>query len=405
VSQAGGSHRNSANGGPLATPLTAHRSQQQQQQGAGSGGSDDASVSYADSDAGEERDTEAGAVSVRQSVAVFIQSFSLRLGQQPGTGAAADVGRRSARLGSEPLGAGLVPSQLPNAGFSLQPRDIAASALDVKMAYEDGDAPYYSLRTVDYAKTKVKATGSTSLYTLVAADMFAFETKQLHVARLVNLPSPLARAPGSGPGPSASVYPPLLVVNLQFPTYSPSLFGATDGRGWSVVCYFSLPPDFDEATCPNPKALALFRRFVADAKEADGKKTCDRFKVVPRVVNMAEWAAKAPLSATELNLFSTYNMKPVLSRPQHTFFIGPNSSYMEIDFDIHTYSYIARSALHSLAPKLGSLLWELAFVIQGNTPDELPEMVLGSARIYRTDFEDLRMYPTLGPPSGKKHKS
>ncbi|KAG1650718.1 hypothetical protein FOA52_006087, partial [Chlamydomonas sp. UWO 241] len=153
-------------------------------------------------------------------------------------------------------------------------------------------------------------------------------------------------------------------------------------------------------------ALALFRRFVADSKEADGSKTRDRFKVVPRVVNTDEWAAKAPLSATEHKLMVTYNMKPVLSRPQHAFFIGPNSTYMEVDFDIHTYSYIARSALHSFQPRLGGLLWELAFVIQGNTPDELPEMVLGSARIYRTDFQNLRMYPTLGPPaSGKKPKS
>lgn len=44
-----------------------------------------------------------------------------------------------------------------------------------------------------------------------------------------------------------------------------------------------------------------------------------RFKIIPRAVNVDEWAVKAPLSAAEHKLLSTYNEKPVLSRPQHSF--------------------------------------------------------------------------------------
>jgi len=59
-----------------------------------------------------------------------------------------------------------------------------------------------------------------------------------------------------------------------------------------------------------------------------------------------------------------------------------------VDLDIHTYTYIARSALLSFMTRLSSVIYEVAFVIQGNAADELPEQVLACARVYRTDFTD-----------------
>ncbi len=55
-----------------------------------------------------------------------------------------------------------------------------------------------------------------------------------------------------------------------------------------------------------------------------------RFKIIPRVVNVDEWSKKGPLSTAEYKLLSNYNEKPVLSRPQHAFFNGPN--YLEVRF-------------------------------------------------------------------------
>lgn len=45
-------------------------------------------------------------------------------------------------------------------------------------------------------------------------------------------------------------------------------------------------------------ALGLLRRMVHDGREADGSPTRDRLKLIPRVVNVDEWARNAPLSGT-----------------------------------------------------------------------------------------------------------
>lgn len=80
-------------------------------------------------------------------------------------------------------------------------------------------------------------------------------------------------------------------------------------------------------------------------------KTRDRLKLIARVVNVEQWAKEGPLSSYEHGLLKRYNDKPILTRPQHTFFRGPN--YMEVDLDIHTYAWVARQAFGSFIPRLG----------------------------------------------------
>lgn len=90
--------------------------------------------------------------------------------------------------------------------------------------------------------------------------------------------------------------------------------------------------------------------------------TRDRLKLIPRVVNPEEWAKEAPLSTAEAKLLYNYNDKPLLTRPQHKFFHGPN--YLEIDVDVHSYAYLARRAFGAFIPRLTSVVFENAFVIQ-----------------------------------------
>lgn len=279
----------------------------------------------------------------------------------------------------------------PFAGMSLSPRDPSIPELEVSSSYEDGAGTHYRVRSLDYRTTRIKEKSADSIYRLVAADVLYSDKKQNHIAAAMRLPEVSGRRHPMGPGEAC--FPPLLVVNIQLPSYAPTMIGGkTDGPGVSIVYFFALPEDFDPAAFPNQKALGLLKRLVQGSKEADGTKTRERFKMIPRVVNVEDWASKGPLSYAEHKLLSNYNETPILSRPQHTFFNGPNGSYLEIDLDIHSYSFFARQAFLGYMQRLSTVVFEVAFVIQGNSSDELPEQVLGCGRIYRADFSDR---PTL----------
>lgn len=63
------------------------------------------------------------------------------------------------------------------------------------------------------------------------------------------------------------------------------------------------------------------------------------------------------------------------------------SRYLEADIDVGSNS-VANNVTQMIAGVLTGLKIDLGFILEGKTPEELPESLLGSIRLNNLDFKD-----------------
>lgn len=233
----------------------------------------------------------------------------------------------------------------------------------------------------DYPKNKLKEPSEDPIYEVLSVDFFNSDKKIPGIGKHLKFPkSPPVENGEFKESDLPSHVPLYLVLCVHYPVYEQSFFGGNeDGKEVCAVTVCGLTKEgFDFLATSAPAANVMNKWLGAD----DDMKYRARLKCIPSLVNISELDFGA---AFLTNLVQKYNAKPFMTGPKcHKFSRGAN--YLEVNFDMHIYSLFARKATYGMLDFTTNLVLDLAWVVQGNDDEELPERLIAGVRFAHPDF-------------------
>ncbi|GMI67045.1 hypothetical protein like AT1G59650 [Hibiscus trionum] len=262
-----------------------------------------------------------------------------------------------------------VPLQKPVAGTSVP---CCPSEKNMPDCWSPLEPCSFKVRGHNYFRDKKKEFASNSAaFNPFGVDLFLSPRKIDHIARFVELPV----------FNLSEEIPAILVVNIQVPLYPITIFHSeNDGEGMNLVLYFKLSESYSKEL-PLQFRENIIRLINDEVERVKGFPVDtiapfrERLKMIGKVANLPD----LHLSTAEKKLMNAYNEKPVLSRPQHEFYLGEN--YFEVDLDLHRFSYISRKGLEAFQDRYKLCTLDFGLTIQGNKPEDLPENMLCCIRL------------------------
>eukprot|EP00899_Mesostigma_viride_P003538 jgi/Mesvir1/13185/Mv06145-RA.1 len=212
--------------------------------------------------------------------------------------------------------------------------------------WAEPDSNMFCVRSDMYLTDKCKMPAGQAQFTLVGMDWFKSENRIDHLAERPGgvVQKFLAKQKHVAPANTPFTF----IVNLQVP-------GA---------CHFSMVMYWQGFITPG----SLLEKFV----HGDDRFRQTRFKLIPNVYKGA-WVVKRSVGNKPLIVGSALRVN------YHT-----TENYLEADVDIGS-STVANGVVRFVLGYVKVLIVDLAFLVQGNTEAELPERLLGVARICHLD--------------------
>ncbi|XP_010940820.1 protein ENHANCED DISEASE RESISTANCE 2 isoform X2 [Elaeis guineensis] len=219
------------------------------------------------------------------------------------------------------------------------------------------DGKNIKVRSKNFLQDKSKIPAGKHLMELAAVDWLKDTKRMDNVARRVGCVAQVASEKGLFS----------LIINLQIP-------GSTN---YSMVFYFVMKQLVPES---------LLQRFV----DGDDEFRNSRFKLIPSVPK-GSWIVRQSIGSSPCLLGKAVDCT-YIRRPK----------YLEIDVDIGS-STVANGVLGLVLGVVTSLVVDMAFLIQANTSEELPEQLIGAVRVSHLELSSAMISGLDNSPDDSIH--